>query len=391
MGFFQNTWGVLRRELGRIRRGPVYIVLMFVLPLVSMAFFAVIFSRGVPRDIPIAVLDQDRSQMSRKLVNMFDATQSAEVTFHVDDMAEGEELMRRGEVMAVVHIPDGFERDILAVRQTGVVTYLNGVNITANGMLTKDLQTTATTFSTGVSIQMLVKQGLTEEQAYAQAMPVYFDKHVLFNPYTNYGYYLLPSFLPMMLMIFTIMLTIFAIGTELKYGTAGEWFAAAGGRTASALAGKLIPYTGAMFLLSLVMNLYMYRAAGVPLNGSALIIVLASFMFILAYQSIAVLIVSVLSNLRLSLSIGGGYSVLAFTFSGLTFPLVAMDAPLRAFSYIFPFTIYTQIFVDQAMRGAPLAPSVLDLGILAVYIILPMLCLPRLKRIATTEKFWKRM
>lgn len=391
MGFFLYTWKVLLREFGRIRRGPVHITLMFGLPLVSMLFFAAIFSRGVPRDIPIAVLDQDRTTTSRRLVSMFDATPSAAVARHIGSMAEGEELMRRGEISAVAYIPEGFERDILSITKTGVAVYVNGANLTSNGMLSKDLQTVVTTFSTGISIQMLMKKGLTEDQALAQAMPVYFDKHVLFNPYSNYGYYLLPSFLPMMLMVFTLMVTIFVIGTELKYGTAGEWYAAGGGRTAPALVGKLLPYTLAMTVMSLLMNVLMYNVFGVPLNGSPVMLILAGVMFVLAYQSIAVMFVAVLSNLRLSLSIGGGYSVLAFTFSGLTFPLVAMDAPLRLFSYIFPFTVYTRIFIDQALRGAPTGGSLQDLGILALYVMLPLLCLPRLKRVATNENYWRRM
>lgn len=47
-------------------------------------------------------------------------------------------------------------------------------------------------------------------------MPIYFEKHILFNPFSNYEYYLLPSFLPLMLMLFTLLTTIFTIGVELK-------------------------------------------------------------------------------------------------------------------------------------------------------------------------------
>ena len=86
---------------------------------------------------------------------------------------------------------------------------MSGVNILTNGLITKDLQTTVTTFGVGIQLQILMKQGLTEAQAMSQAMPVRFDKHVLFNPYTNYGYYLSPSFMPMMIMIFTVLATVF--------------------------------------------------------------------------------------------------------------------------------------------------------------------------------------
>ena len=104
----------------------------------------------------------------------------------------------------------------------------------------------------------------------------------------------------------------------------------------------------------------------------------------------AVFIVSLLSNLRLSLSIGGGYSVLAFTFSGLTFPVMAMW-PMRWVSKIFPFTFYTDIFVDQMLRGAPVACSLPDMGYMSLFIVLPLLCLPRLRTICTEEKYWGRL
>ena len=105
----------------------------------------------------------------------------------------------------------------------------------------------------------------------------------------------------------------------------------------------------------------------------------------------AVFIVSLLSNLRLSLSIGGGYSVLAFTFSGLTFPLMAMWPAMRYLSKLFPFTYYTDIFVDQMLRGAPVACSLPDMGYMSLFIVLPLLCLPRLRTFCTEEKYWGRL
>ena len=100
-----------------------------------------------------------------------------------------------------------------------------------------------------------MKQGLTEKQAMAQIMPVRFVKHVLFNPYINYSYYLSPSFMPMMLMIFAMLVTIFAIGTELKAGTAREWLDTAGGSVFAALVGKMLPLVTMMLLMTLTMFL----------------------------------------------------------------------------------------------------------------------------------------
>jgi len=388
---FNTTHLVLRRELQRIARQPMYWVLMAVLPVVSFLFFAAIFEEGVARNIPIAVLDEDHTVLSRKAVQMIDDTPTALVSYEVQSMEEAERLMREGRISAIVQIPAFFEKNILSNTQTHIESSVSGTNITVNGLLSKDIQTAVTTFQAGVQLQLLMKQGLTEKQAMAQIMPVRFVKHVLFNPYINYSYYLSPSFMPMMLMIFAMLVTIYAIGTELKYGTAREWLETAGGSPLAALAGKMLPLAAMMLLMTLMMFLILFKIVGVPLNGSLAVLLTGCMLFVLAYMAIGVLIITLLSNLRLSLSLGGGYSVLAFTFSGLTFPMMAMYPWVRAFSKIFPFTFYTDLFIDQALRGAPVADSVWNMGYIALFIVLPMLCLPRLRRICTDEKYWGRM
>lgn len=66
-GFFSNTLAVLRREIYRVARQPMYWLLTVILPIVAFAFFAVLLYKGVARDIPIAVVDQDNSTLSRKV------------------------------------------------------------------------------------------------------------------------------------------------------------------------------------------------------------------------------------------------------------------------------------------------------------------------------------
>ncbi len=391
MGFLRNTQATLEREAGRLIHQPMYCVLMFVLPMLSFAFFATLFHKGVARDIPIAVLDEDRTTLSRKVAEMIEETPTALVAYGIQSMEEGERLMREGRISAIVQIPAFFEKNILSNSQTHAEAYISGSNITVNGLLAKDIQTAMTTFAAGIQLQLLMKQGLTQRQAMAQVQPVRFDKHVLFNPYINYGYYLSPSFMPMMLLIFIVMTTIFSVGTELKFGTAREWLDTADGSIGAALLGKMLPVTATMFLLALAMFVILFKVVGVPLNGSLTLILLGTLLFILGYQSISVMIVALVANLRLSLSLGGGYSVLAFTFSGLTFPVMAMYPAMRAVSRLFPFTYYTDLFVDQMLRGAPAVYSLPDIGSLALFAIVPLLCLPRLRKICTEEKFWGKL
>ena len=196
---------------------------------------------------------------------------------------------------------------------------------------------------------------------------------------------------PLMLMLFALLTAVFTIGVELKNGTASEWLAASGGHTSAALAGKLAPYTVIFFVLCLLMDTLLFKYVGVPLNGSVSMLLVSGLFFVLASQGIGAFIVILLSNLRLGLSIGGGYSVLSFTFSGLTFPFLAMDLPVRIVGYLFPMTYYMDLFIDQGMRGAPTADSAIYLVGLAAFLLLPWTVILRLRKICTEEKYWGRL
>lgn len=382
---------VLRRELRRIARDAIYRWLLVGLPILSFALIVLLFDKGVARNVPIAVADEDRTPLSRQLVQMFDASPTAEVSFQPASSLECERLMREGRIMAFVRIPSGFERQVLGGRPAAVESRITGTNISVNGLLARDLQSAVTTFSAGVQLRLLTAAGLSTEAAEAQLMPVRFHKHVLFNPWLNYGYYLVPGFLPMMLLILAALSTVYAVGIELREGSAAEWLRLSGGSVVAALAGKLLPVTGMMLLWGGVMLFVEIAVVGVPLNGSLGMLALATLLLVLAYQAVAVTVVALTANLRLALSLCGGYSVLSFSFSGLTFPLMAMWAPARWLSYLFPFTYYMQVVIDQLLRGAPAAVSGPPLLGLLLFLLLPAGVLPHLRRLCTEEKYWGKI
>ena len=381
---------VVLRELKRIWQFKPYLLILTILPLLSILLFIAIFSKGMPTDLPIAVVDNDNTPLSQKVVNMIEATPETAVRYKVTSSHEGERLIRQGAAGAMVIIPANFERDILGMTPTSVGVYISGANILENGLISKDLQTTITTFSTGLKIQILSKQGISENQAIAQAMPIRLDRHILFNPYTNYSYYLLPSFMPMMILIFTVLSTIFAIGSELKYSTAGEWLSTAQGSISVALAGKLTPTLAFMTVMAAVMFILLFEFVGVPLQGNIWILIVSCFMFILSYIAVAIFIIAITADMRLAMSLGGGYSVMAFSLSGLTFPAMAMHKTMQWFGHLFPFTYFTEIIIDQALRGAPIGNSLTQLSYMMIFLLLPLTTARRLKQIINDKKYWGR-
>ena len=113
---------------------------------------------------------------------------------------------------------------------------------------------------------------------------------------------------------------------------------------------------------------------------------------VLAYQAISLLIISVTSNLRFSLSVGAFYSGTAFAFVGMTFPLIAMPTMAKIWAAIIPLTFYLQIFIDQSMRGFPLSVSLSDLGAIILFILLlPPFAMKRFRKLMQEPQYWGKI
>lgn len=384
---FYTIHRVFLREARRIAERRSYRALLILLPASAMVIFGSLFVRPVT-GLPIALLDGDHSPSSRQLARMIDATAGVDIRYDIQSIDEGKHLIRSGKARALILIPKGFEGDILALRQPTVALYNSGANLTTNGIIEREVQSAVQTFGVGVQLQLLNSVGITGDEAMAVARPISFDSHALFNPYLDYAAYLAPTFMAMTLLIFTVLTTIYAVGSELKESTASEWLDTADGSFVAALVGKLSLPMVAMLLWGGVMFYILFVLLGVPMSGSFVMLALATILFIVSYQAVALFFVALFDNMRMALSIGGGYSVLSFSFSGVTFPAMAMYAPIRAMSNIFPFTFYTKIYVDLAVRGAPVTFALQPMAALLLFWLLPIATLPRLERMCRNPRYW---
>jgi ABC-2 type transport system permease protein len=385
-GFFR----VLSREISRMTRSKVYLFLLLIGPMLSFLLVMNIFVAGLPAHLPVAVVDEDFSTLSRQLTRMVDATRMADVSDPLLSLQEGREAMLSGNVEAVLHIPADFESSVLKGEGAQVQLYINNTNVLVGGLLKSAIYRVVATYSTGVKLQVAMKQGWPAEQALGQVHAVQMDGHVLFNPYTNYAYFLVTALMPLLVVLFTLLGAVYAIGMEIREGTSPEWLKQADNSLLTALAGKLLPYIFLMLVNVAVMHFIMARHLGFPLRGYWGAIMLSQLFMIMAYQMVAVMLLSLTANTRLSLSLGSAYSIMALTFSGLTFPVAGMPLGARILAYFFPFYHWMELFMGQGMRGEPLLRTIQPMTFLLLFVMAGFLFFPRLKSILSDTRFQHR-
>ena len=389
--FFGGVAASALREMQRLSASGEYRAVVWWLPLALVLFFAIFFSQEVVGSLPIAVVDEDDSYLSRRLVGMLYASHEVADVEEMTDIAEAKQQLLSGGVVGVVEIPDDFARNLLSGRPAEVVYYDSGTNISTASLSAKGVQTAVSSFDVGVALQRAEIRGAMPDEAMAQAMPIAFSTYGLFNPWLNYAYYVGPCFWAMVLIISSMLSTIYALGEELRYGTSLEWLDSANGSLLAALMGKLAPITVALWLLTMVVAMLIFGLFGAPMRGSWLMLVLGSAVLIMAYQAVAIFVVALTASFRLSLSLGGGYSVLAFTFSGVTFPTMAMFSAVQPFTRLFPYTYFMELYIDQAVRGVEWHYSMLDIAAMLMFLLLPLLTFRRLHKVVSKAKFWGRL
>jgi len=380
---------VINREFERIKSETIYIWLLFILPLFTFLLFTTMFSRGKADSYPVAIYDADNSPLSRQIVSWIEATPEVKFTKKVTSLQEGKHLIEKGDVIGVLKIPDGLENAVYSGNPKKMVLFYSNMNLSAGSGVSVAIIKTIKTMSAGVNMQKrMSKNKEMLDQALNNIQPVRIEAHALYNPYINYSYYLVTGLLPVMLLMFILSTTIYVIGSELKYKTAGDWYKISSKSVIVALTGKLLPYSIVFIIEAFFMNTILFKIVGAPQNGNFFIIFIATIFFVYAYMAMGVVLITVLPNIRLALSIGAAYASLAFSFAGLTFPMIAMVDYMRAFAQIFPYTHYLKIYINEAMKGLDLYYSVSSFLILSIFITLPFLLIPRMRALLTKDKYW---
>ena len=380
-------WHVMARECRRLTSRPLYLFCMVVAPLFCYVFFTTLMESGLPTNMPVGIVDQDQTSTTRQLARNLDAFEQTAIVAHYPTFNEAREAMQRGEIYGFFYIPQGTTADAQAQRQPTVSFYTNNTLLIAGSLLFKDMKTMGELASAAVGQATLLAKGATEKQAVALLQPIVIDTHPLNNPWMNYSVYLNNTFMPGVLMLLIFMVTVYAIGVEIKERTARQWMRASNNSIWIALAGKLLPHTAVFFLMGVLYNVYLYGFLHFPCNSGIGSMLLATLCLVLASQACGIVMIGTLPTLRLGLSFASLWGVISFSISGFSYPVTAMHPVLQALSNLVPLRHYFLIYVDQALNGYSMAYSWINYVALLVFMFLPFLVMHRLKEALVYYKY----
>ncbi len=361
---------VFTREFHCFRRRPFLLFLTTVLPLLLMGLLAAVFSAGLATRLPIAVLDQDGTDLSRQIIRMVDATQDTSVALAVSDLAEGRQLILSGEVHGLLMLPRNLERDVLSGRRPEVVFFYNTQTMTTGNLVVRGVNAAVPAVAAGIRLSLRTAQGEPVDAAQAALAPVPVQVNPLFNPTLNYAHFLLAALMPSVLQVVIITTMAYSLGLDVESRHRLRILRRLGGGLGPALAGKILPYTLIFLAVLGIADLVLFDFLDMPLRGNRWLLLMAGTLFILASQFIGVLLALFLRPMASAISIGSLLAAPAFGFMGIGFPRIGMNDFAYYYGQMIPGTWYLMARIDQTIRGTPLDLSWKPILVLLFLVVL---------------------
>ncbi len=350
--------GEYRRALGD--RGAFGLIVLA--PIIYGAFYPQPYLGQLVRAIPIAVVDDDSSEVSRRLIQGLNAHEAVQVVARPSTLAEAQAALARREVFAIVDIPAGTEREVLAGRKARVPAYVDSVyfllyNRTVQGILESSGAVTADLLSGEAR-----SDGSLHRTALARNSPVEVLNQPLFNPTGGYASYIVPAAF-MLILQQTLLMGVATLGAMRR--RKGSAIAV----LAQGLAHLLLALPGAALFLVVLPRLYGFSAT--THLGDLLALLLP---FILSVSFLGQLVSTWFRHRETAVILFIATSLPLFFLVGVAWPVEAIPPWLHAVSFVFPSTSAIDALVRINQMDASLADAALDwarLWILtALYLVL---------------------
>ncbi len=337
-------------ELKEIKNSFFLFSLITWIPLVSFVLIISIFHKGVARDLPIIVIDNDKSQLSRQIVTQINANSLLHVKQNSQNLKQASKQVSAGTTYATVVIPVHFEKDVLQKIQPSITAFVNTQYLLVGKMITSALNQTLSQSSARVDFRTNLINNGQKETALNATAPINTQLTPFFNTYQNYFLFLVSAIIPTILQILVVISVILSFGKMFKDNKEKEFLKS--GNIFFSMIGKILPYTFVYLLWGILYLLYMYGIEPWEFQGSFAIVFLAMLLMVLAYQGVALSFFTLNFHTTRALSLGAVYTAPAFAFLGITFPSSSMPEFAFVWHNILPISHYLKLQISQASYGS---------------------------------------
>ena len=366
---FRGLGAILFKEFITVLRDPMTLFFMLFPPLIEMIAFGYALDNDV-KDMPMVILNEDRTVASRQFLDRFVNTETFRIVGEVQNVEQLASEIRKGRASVGMQIPPHFTRDLRAGHLAQVQMLIDGSNSTPA------LQALNTAL--GVALTQSIE--IMMRDSGRRIVPIEVRPQMLYNPTMRSPNFFVPGVIGVVLQIGTSFATAMAMVRERERGTLEQLLVSPLSRWGLML-GKLIPYLCIGMLMAILLFAIMRFVFFVPIAGSAIAMMVATFVYIFALLSLGLLVGTKAENQMQALQMSMIFVMPSVFFSGFIFPRETMPWIFYAIGSVLPTTYFIDLLRAIILRGATFLEYWPALGIMsAMAVFLFCVCALRFRK-----------
>ncbi len=327
---------IAKKEFLHIIYDKRSLLIIIAMPLLMLVLFGYALNLEI-ENIDLAVVDFDRSAVSQDLIDEFSGSRNFNVFHYEGEMGDIEEIFLHRQARVILIINQHFGRDFLRQTVTPIQILIDASDPNAATLISS--------YCNGIVLNFNSK--------YGGILPVPFEikPRIWYNPDFKSAFFFVPGLIALILIMISALLTSITIAREKELGTM-EQILVSPVRPIEIIVGKVLPYILLALLDGILILLLGQVLYGLPIQGSSLLLLLLSLLYILTALSFGLMISTLVNSQQVAMMIAIVATLLpTIMISGFIFPIQSMPVLLQYLSYVVPAKYYIIIIRGILLKG----------------------------------------
>ena len=335
-----SFWNTFSTEWKSIKSDKAVASTFLSVAFIILIVYTYIYSNQVVTEVPVAVVNQDATKMSRDYIAMLDATEGTQTITTFTDLQEAKTAYYFRKVQGILIIPKNFEKDIRSGKQTAITTYSDAANMVFYKRILGDVTTINGYFSAGINIKKQMAKGVSFNKAQQNYTPIQAISTSLFNTTSGYATYMIPVLTALIIQLVLLMGIGILSGSRRETVTTHTNFPRLlhKGGTIPVLLAKACLYTLIFIVIIPIQVGVVYAIFGIPVRSSLVSIYVFMIPYVFSVVFLGITISSLFKRREDSIVFLVLLSIPSLMLSGLSFPMEGVSTFYQFISKLIPST-----------------------------------------------------
>jgi ABC-2 type transport system permease protein len=357
---FYRFGAMVIKEFIQMRRDRLTFAMMIGVPMMQLILFGFAINSN-PKHLPTAVYAADNSPFARTLIWGLRNSSYFDITREAHSAADIEKWLAENKVQFAVTVPVDFSRKLLRGEKPDLLLEADATDPSAVGFANAAVSQLATTV-----INRDLKGPLAKLQS--SAPPFNIVSHQHYNPESISQYNIVPGLIGVMLTMTMIMITGLAITRERERGTM-ENLLSTPVHPLEVIVGKIVPYIFVGYIQMTLVLLAAKFVFGVPIVGSVPLLVVLTFLFLVANLAVGITFSTIAKNQLQAVQMAFFFFLPSLLLSGYMFPFRGMPGWAQDVGECLPLTHFLRIVRGILLKGNGLTECLTDLWPIALFVV----------------------